>query len=883
MNSTRCASLVVLSIVLAGCAHLPPANPPQSRLLDHDWMIQTSSVLTASGREISSPKFDTTGWVPTSVPSTVLAALVKNRVVPDPFEGRNLETIDKARFAVPWWYRTEFNLDAAPPDGRLVFEGINYSANVWVNGTKVASTDGIHGAFRVFEIDVTRMLRRGPNVVAVEIFPPKPGDPAIGFVDWNPPSPDRYMGLWREVSLRMTGGVSLDDVWVRGDVDPKDLTVGRVSVEAQLANRTGHRVTTTVRGRIGPDNGIAFEKQFTLAAHEKRQVTFAPDEYKQLAIASPRLWWPVNMGEPNLYSLDLDVVRDGASAPSDHYGSQFGIRHIDEYINDQGWRGYRINGKPVLLRGGGWADDLLLREDPQKLEDEIRLVRHMNLNMIRMEGFWGSTKRIFDLADRNGVMVLAGWSCLWEWENYFGKPVDKNFGGIMSTEDMDLVVASLNDQVARIRNHPSVVIWNLGSDMLPNPVLERRSRELLAKIDGTRPALGACSKRTSEVSGPTAVKMEGPYEWVPPNYWFDKSAPGGAFGFNTETGPGAQPPVAGSIRRMLPQADWWPIDDMWSYHCARGKFSTLDHYRAALDARYGPPKDLDDFALKAQMANYEAMRGMFESFSLRRPVATGIDQWMLNGAWPKMFWQLYDYYLVPTGAYYAVRNSGRPLHVAFDEGTRDVVAVNDTNAPLVGTLRVRAFDTLSKVLLDESKPVNVAAGDRQAVMTLPESFGSGMFFLDMRIAGADGTQLASNFYWLPPAPDVLDWGKGDWFVTPVKEFGDMKAVNDLPKAEITVDHQFVPTEKGTAVEVTLRNPGPNLAFFIELQVAAEKSGQLAAPVFWDDNYVSLLPGETRTIRGTIPAHALNGEAPVLQWQGMNAVAAPAGSPAGGNR
>lgn len=862
------SSWMVLSVTLAlGCAHsvLPPAA--RTLPLDRGWKIQSSAITSGGGHEISRAQFDTAGWHPTPVPSTVLAALVRNGAVEDPFAGRNLETISAERFAVPWWYRNEFTLEAAPPDGRLLFEGINYSAEIWLNGQRVAGRDDISGAFRVFELDVTRRLRAGANVLAVEVFPPRPGDPTIGFVDWNPPAPDRYMGLWREVTLKMTSGVSLDDVYVRGDVDPKNLLEGRVSVGAQVANRTGRRTTAVVRGRIGPENAIAFEREVTLAPGERRQLLLGPDDFPQLVLVPPRLWWPVNMGEPNLYSLNLEAVVRGTV--SDRFDAHFGIRHVDDYINEQGHRGYAINGKPVLIRGGGWVDDLLLIEDPQRLEDQMRYVRHMNLNTIRLEGFWGSTDALYDLADRYGIMVMAGWSCQWEWENYLGQPVDKTYGGIDTPAEMDLIVASLRDQVIRLRNHPSVIVWKLGSDLLPRPELEQRYLAELARIDPTRPTLSACSTRTSEVSGPTAVKMNGPYEWVPPNYWYEKSAPGGAFGFNTETGPGAQPPVAGSIRRMLPETSWWPIDEMWSYHSARGQFKNLDRYRAALDARYGPSADLEEFSLKAQMASYEAMRGMFEAFSLRRPVATGVIQWMLNAAWPKMFWQLYDYYLVPTGAFYAARNSGRPIHIAFDYETHEVVAVNDTATALEATARVRVFDAESRVLLDESRPLNVPNGNRHPVLTIPESVSNGLHFVDARIVGREGELLGSNFYWLPAAPDVLDWEKGEWFYTPVKQFADLKGVNDLPKADLGVEHCFVTGEKNTEVEVTLRNPGPHLAFFVELEVAGSQSGRLAAPVFWDDNYVSLAPGETRTIRGFFPPYALRGEEPVLRWQGIN--------------
>jgi exo-1,4-beta-D-glucosaminidase len=804
------------------------------------------------------------------VPSTVLAALVRDGRVEDPYFGRNLAAIPTEQFGVPWWYRTEFDLPAVPADGRLVFDGINYSAEVWLNGERLAARDDLRGAFRVFELDATAHLRAGPNALAVEVFPPQPGDPTVGFVDWNPPPPDRSLGLWREVKLRSTAGVSLEEVFVRGEVDPEDLGEGRVTIAARLTNRTDRPVSAVVQGRIGPGDAIEVHRAIELAAGEAREIVLGPDELPQLAIAAPRLWWPNNLGEPNLYHLELEALVD--DRVSDRHALDFGIRHVADYLNAEGHRGYAINGKPVLVRGGGWVDDLLLADDDRRLEDQIRYVRHLNLNTIRLEGFWGSTHRLFELADRYGIMVWVGWSCQWEWENYLGQPVDETFGGIDTPEEMDLVARSLEDQVVRLRNHPSVVVWNLASDMLPHPDLERRYVADFARLDPTRPTLAACSTRTSEVSGPTAVKMDGPYEWVPPNYWFDERAPGGAFGFNTETGPGAQPPPAPSIRRMLPRESWWPIDELWDFHSGRGEFDTLDRYVAALDARYGPSRDLDEFALKAQVANYEAMRAMFEGFSLRRPVATGVIQWMLNSAWPDMFWQLYDWYLVPTGAFYGARNAARPVHIAYDPGRRQVVVVNDTAAPLAGvTARVRVFDTASRVLFEEARPAELPAESRRDVVALPALPGAvAVHFVDARLEGADGELMDANLYWLPATPDVLDWEGGEWFYTPVREYADLTALSRLPPANVEVEHRFTEDAGGGgAVEVTLANPGPELAFFIELAVVGKESGRLAAPIFWEDNYVSLAPGETRRIRGTFPAHALAGEPPAFQVQGMN--------------
>ncbi|HXT49759.1 MAG TPA: glycoside hydrolase family 2 protein, partial [Thermoanaerobaculia bacterium] len=317
----------------------------------------------------------------------------------------------------------------------------------------------------------------------------------------------------------------------------------------------------------------------------------------------------------------------------------------------------------------------------------------------------------------------------------------------------------------------------------------------------------------------------------------------------------------------------------------------LDRYRAALDARYGASASLDEFARKAQVANYEAMRPMFESFAIRWPDAKGVVQWMLNSAWPDMFWQLYDWYLVPNGAYFGARAANQPLHVAYDYGERKVVAVNDTRDAIRGAkARVRVLDAASRVLLDESRPLALAAGERGEVVSLGSlaklasrgvsmadgsstaalsSAAAPVYFLDTRIESDRGETLARNFYWLPAEDDVLDWASTKYYVTPVSRFADLTALQHLPPVELEVAHRFEHTTEGEVLHVTLANPSDRLAFFVELSVTGEGGGQLIAPIDWDDNYISLLPGEHREVMATIPAHALAGDHPVFHYQGIN--------------
>ncbi len=871
-----------LACALVACrpAPAPEPLPETTRELRDGWRLASSAEVAAGGAEISRPGFDASGWTAATVPTTVLAALVASGEIEDPYFNKNLERIPVERFAVPWWYRTTFDAGQALPAGtRLVLDGLNYRADVWLNGRQVADRDRVAGAFRVFGLDLAGRLTPGVNALAIEVHPPQPGEPTIGFVDWNPEPPDRNMGLWRGVHLRLTGDAAVDDVAVTSEVDLESLARASLTVRATLSNHADRAIAVELAGTIRPESSgeagdapgdapIEFIHQLVLAPGEAREVELSPAELPQLAIDDPRLWWPHDLGEPDLYELEL-IARAGGEV-SDHAHVTFGIRQVADYLSGDGHRGYEINGKRILIRGGGWVDDLMLADDDRKVEDQIRYARHLGLNTLRLEGFWGSSHRLFDLADRYGLLVMVGWSCQWEWQEYLGGPVDE-FGGIDTPAEQELVARSLRDQVVWLRNHPSVFLWVLASDMLPRPELERRYLAQLAEVDATRPALAACSTRTSEVSGPTGVKMNGPYDYVPPSYWYQDTERGGAFGFNTETGPGPQPPPVESIRRMLPEEHWWPIDDMWHYHCGRHQFNTLGRFRRALDARYGESTGLEDFAAKSQLASYEAMRAMFEAFSARRGAATGVVQWMLNSAWPEMYWQLYDHYLVPNGAFYGARVANRPRHLIYDYGDRGLIAVNDAESTLGGMVRVRVFDTRSEVLLDESRPIEVAAGERLRVLTLPDITPEvdPAYFVDARIEGNSGQVLASNFYWLSAQEDVLDWDASEWFVTPISRYADLTAVTRLAPAAVEVEHRFEPTESGHAIDVRLSNTGDRLAFFIELKVVGVDSGRLAAPILWDDNYVSLLTGETRHLRGTFPAHALAGEAPVFRYSGMN--------------
>ncbi len=836
--------------------------------LKNNWQIQSSEKLNVGGEALSTESFHPEGWYKASVPSTVLGNLVTDGVFKDVFQGRNLDNIPDSMFVNPWWYRTTFEMPAKTKNANhvtLKFLGINYKADIWLNGKLVASSDSILGGFRQFRFDITKDVHfGGKNVLAVKIYKPGPGALTVGFVDWSPEPPDRDMGLWRPVKIHVSGDVSMEYPFVATKVDTATLKKAWLTVSTVLTNNLDRSVTGTLEGKIGK---VAFSQKVTLAPHEKKTVAFRPEEYKQLVFKNPRLWWTHDFGKPNLYSLRMEFKLDGLT--TDFSDTRFGIRQINDYINPEGFRGYKLNGKKILVRGGGWADQIFLIQDKRKLEAEIDYAVNMHLNAIRMEGFWGENSDIFNFCDQKGILIMAGFSCQWEWKNLFGTENDQ-YGCIRTPEEMSIAARSFADEIKWLRNHPSIFVWLYGSDLHPRPELEKMYQVDLGKYDSTRPFLSSAAEHTSVLTGPSRVKMRGPYDYVPPIYWYADTAHGGAFGFNTETGPGPQVPREGSLRKMLSPDSLWPINGEWYYHCSRGRFRDLKRYNAAIDGRLGTPTSLADYERKAQFTSYEAMRPMYEAFAANKFKSTGVIQWMYNSAWPKMWWQLFDYYLNPTGAFYGAEKACEPIHIGYDYADSGIFVVNSTLKASDGlTLEARALDFNLKKLYDFKKRVDIPANSSERITALPAvNSPTTTYFVDLRLY--KGKKLVSvNFYALSTTPDRMDWKNFTFFVSETKKYADLKELNDLPEVKLELKKNFVRKGNEYFVTTEVHNPTDHLAFMIYLSVKEGKTGETVLPIFWDDNYVSLLPGETRTLKGHFYVEDLHGQTPKLEISGWN--------------
>ncbi|HPS12929.1 MAG TPA: glycoside hydrolase family 2 TIM barrel-domain containing protein [Prolixibacteraceae bacterium] len=846
-----------------GCA---TAESVQTISLDNDWTLQPYGEWNENGKLITTGIYSDKKMIRCSVPTTVLGALVKSGMYKDPFFADNLERIPAEWFKTHWRFERSFDLpvENVKAFARLCFDGINYSADVFLNGEKIAFADTLKGAFRRFEIDVTGKLNAKDNKLDVRVFPPQPGDFTIGFVDWVPTPPDRNMGLWRGVSLRFNGEVSVEHPFVRSEIDSLNPGHASLIIENYVQNHTSKPVTTTLCSRIGD---VSITRTVELKPQERKLVIWSPQDYPELKFTHAKLWWPFTMGDPNLYTLDLSCRVDDEL--SDSVSKPFGIRKVESYLNANGSRVYKINGRDIQIRGGGWADDLLLSEDPENLKAQVLYTKRMNLNCIRLEGIWGESETLFNLCDQYGILLMTGWSCQWEWKDYVGKECD-DFGGIHTPEEISLVTSYLNDQVLWLRNHPSVFVWVLGSDKMPRPDLEKSYLATLSRIDPTRPTLMACSSRQSEITGKTGVKMNGPYDYVSPNYWYIDTVYGGAFGFNTETGPGPQIPPVESLRKMFPENKLWPVNELWNFHSGRGEFKTIDNYLNALNKRYGESSTIDEFVQKAQLANYEAIKAMFEAFVVNKAKAGGVVQWMLNAPWPKLYWQLYDYYLMPNSAFFGTQAALNPLNLIYNYGDRCIYISNDYSHSFDNLMAdIKVFSLNSKEIFNRKMVLNVDRYISQKLLDLPGSvFAEPVCFVDLRISSSEGKELSHNFYWLSSKNDVPDFGKSEWYITPLKEFADFKPLSGMPNAEVQSAYEVMEQGDQTEIKVHLKNNSEQIAFFIELKAKAVDN-EPVLPVYWSENYISLLPGEERNLTVTMNTNDLKGKQPFVEVKGVN--------------
>ncbi|MFJ7207026.1 glycosyl hydrolase 2 galactose-binding domain-containing protein [Streptomyces sp. NPDC098789] len=897
------ASVAVLGLVLtltAGAAPAPAApgpapgpvvrtdvgSAPGSKTALAGYAIQSTAKVADSPTVVSSPGYPASGWYRAGPRSTVLAALLAAGVHPDPFYSTGQKRIPAEDFAVPWWYRAD--LVVADPAVRTYLDvsGVMSAADVYVNGRQVAGASTVTGAYTRHEIDLTDLVEAGTNTVAFRV---RPNDPrkhfTMGWLDWLQPPPDRNMGIVRDVTVRRGGPVALRDAHVVTALALPAMSSADLTVKARVRNDSPAPVTTTVSGTVGP---VAVSRSVRLAAHETRTLVFSPADHPALRLRAPRVWWPATMGRQPLYRLDLTATVDGA--PSDTAHETFGIREVRAPLNADGARQYEVNGRPLLIKGAGWSPDAYLRWDRTYVEDRLRYALDLGLNTLRLEGHI-EPDEFFDLADRYGILTLPGWECCDKWE---GEVNRGGSGERWTPADYPVAKASMAAEAARLRHHPSVISFLIGSDAAPNRRIEQGYLDALKAADWTAPVIPAASGAASPLTGASGMKMTGPYEWVPPRYWYDKRA-GGAGGFNSETSAGPDVPTLDTLRRMMSPAE---LDSLWKdpgaaqYHRSpSATFATLKLYDEALSHRYGPPTDLTDYVRKAQLAQYESVRAQFEAYARHAKDAsepsTGVIYWMFNSGWTSLHWQLVDRYLDQGGAYFGAKKANEPLHVQYGYGDRTVAVVNNRTSRASGlTARVTLFSTDGAQRYDRTVTgVSVAGGGASsAVLTVPASVTglSTTYLARLVLTDGAGREVSRNVYWLSTADDVLDYAGTTWYYTPTSAYADLRGLAAMPRTSVTATGSTVtttPTTSTSTTTVTLRHTGAGKApaLLTDVHLVGAR-GAPVLPVRWSDNQVSLWPGESTTLTATYRTADLHGAAPRLRISGWNTPTAtvPAG-------
>jgi exo-1,4-beta-D-glucosaminidase len=843
--------------------------------LRDDWQLQSACKATAGGEAISTAQYSTEGWLKTAVPSTVLAAQVRAGVFPDPYFGDNLRKIPgtsypighnfsnlpmpaDSPYACGWWYRKEFTAPAlSAKDNRLWlhFGGINYRGEVWVNGHKIADSTSVAGAYRTYDFDVTDAVVLGKaNVLAVKTTAPTEKDLGINWVDWNPCPPDKDMGLWGTVDMVESGSVTVRSPLVVTHFPDESLNRADLTVYAELHNAAPSPVKGILTGTAA---GVRFEKPVELAAHEDQTVVFSPEQFPALRMQNPKPWWPRQMGEPHLEHLTVSFSTGGRS--TDEESVSFGIREITSELTSNGSRLFRVNGKPILIRGAGWSQDMLLRTDSKRLRDQFDLVQDMNLNTIRLEGKLEADE-FFHLADERGILVMLGWCCCDHWEHWKDwKP-----------EDLGIATASLRSQMLRLRHHASLLVWLNGSDNPPPADVEKAYLQVESETHWPNPILSSATGTPTTVTGESGVKMTGPYDYVAPSYWYTALKLGGAVGYNSETSPGPAIPSLASRKLFLPDPETWPPSATWSLHFGGGEFENLKVFDSAMEAVYAKPNSAADYERLAQTMEYDSERAMFEAYSKNKYTSTGVIQWMLNNAWPSMIWHLYDYYLDTGGGYFGAKKACEQLHIQYAYDDHSIEVVNSTYATATNLLAsVHVYGLAWNELYSAQSSVDSNADSAQRVFTIPANLFSGnerIFFIDLSLADSGGRVVSHNFYWVPATLTTFDWENTDYTHTPAAHHEDLTALAHLPAAQVDAHAEIQNNTHGREIQVHLTNRSNALAFQLRAAVRTP-SGGLIAPIFWSDNWIELKPGESTTLTAQLP----EGEntTPTVQLDGWN--------------
>jgi beta-mannosidase len=850
------------ALKLALMASLLPATLASAQLVHQipeqtltGWQMQDTSKVAGKPAEVSSPAFKPENWYKATVPGTVLTTLVDNKVYPEPLYGENMRSIPESLNKADYWYRTTFMVPASHK-GRhtwLHFAGINYEAQIWVNGHQAGS---MRGAFIRGDFDISDFVKPGTTAaLAVLISPqPHPGKPVehtvangvgvnggdtaidgptflstIGW-DWLPAVRDRDTGIWLPVTLSASGPVLIKQPFVTSEI-AADHGTADLTVAATVNNITAAPITGTLTGTIkGPGaEPIKFSKQVSIDANSATSVTLDTASIPALHIRDPHLWWPNGYGKQNLYKLTLSFEPAKSEALSDAITTNFGIRKIDYSVSDSENLTISVNGVRIMVRGGNWGLDEGMKRIPrERLDAQFHMHALANLNLIRNWVGQSTSPDFYDMADKYGILL---------WDEFF----QPNPSDGPNPDDIPTYLANVTDKVLRYRNHPAIAVWCARNEGYPPKALDDQLKIMMAKLDPTR------LYQSNSADG-RGVSSHGPYHWRSPHLFYNLNE-----SFKTETGSVSIPTIE-SIQGMMPEKDWETQNDDWAQHDLAHGAQRGDAYPYELARRYGPIRNLADFVRKGQLANYEAFRAMYEGRNAQMfKATTGVITWMSHPAQPSFVWQLYHYDLDPNSSLFAAKKASETIHVQLNEANHGVEVVNNTPEPLSG-LKVHTTQYLldGKIVGEDTKPIaNLPASSTIKVYQFVEATREALYFVKLDLTDSAGKLLSTNFYWQNVAQE------------------DFTGLEKLPT--VTLDAKATSTTEGsnTFIKVTIHNPSKSIALMTHLQLHQKQSGKRVLPAFYSDNYVTLTPNEARTITIEAATKDLADDSPLIAIDGFN--------------
>lgn len=838
-----------------------------------DWFEQNQTKLPAEGKKLSTLSYKPENWYKATVPGTVLTTLVNNKVYEEPLydENNRPEKIPESLCRKDWWYRTVVDIPEDFKDRRiwLKFTGVNYNSEVWLNGRKLGN---INGAFIRENFDITKDF--GVNVgkqsvIAVRVSPPpNPGIPsehtmgttsgpcggescmdAASFSssqgwDWQSGIRDRNSGIWNRVYLASSGDVILDDPYVKTDLPnlPK-LDLATVSIDVPVRNVCEYPKKASVKIEFGD---VKLQKEVELKGWESAVVKFEPKEFENLNIKNPRLWWCNGLGKPEMYKLTLSVDVDGRE--SDERSLNFGIRKFEYFEEGNKNFALSINGVRVFMKGGNWGmDEALKRLDRDRLETQVKMHRDANLNMIRNWGGQSRTDELAEFCDKYGIML---WEEFWQ----FAEP-----------QNNLVYLANMRDKILNYRNHPSIVLWCGRNEATPPKYLNDRMRALVMELDPLRHYQANSGDKLGFNSG-------GPYDWMPTVFYqryleapnFNKNET-----FKTEIGALSVPTIE-SIQGMFPESEWYGITDSWAEHnfCSGGGRKQIRF----MTNRFGAPQNLPDFVRKSQIMNYESHKAMYEGrFTRMFNPAQGVLLWMTIPSQPSFVWQMIQYDLEPNATFFAVKKACEPVHIQYSETDGGIVQIVNHTQRALDNLKARVLiynldGTLAFRKNFNGIKVGKTSVEKLCDIDFPENL-SKVHFIKLELSNSKGL-VSDNFYWHncaanPEDPKRLSDDNG------LSMADDMKDLNSMPEVVLDTKANVRMMGNRVLVELLLKNSTPNIAFMTHFQLQGKKSEKRILPVFYSDNYISLVPNETKKILIECRKDDLNGDSPVVKVDGWN--------------